>query len=275
MSEVDDLDGYWPDEGQQAERRARLENRLAAFLDQGMIPSDGGWAEVEQPHVDELYKIFQEIIDLKVARDADGDQTVQFIIANRRLHRMHAIFESNAPRWDGELSTEDTIIWMDAAARESDYAQAVAKGVAENLTNQIGYLARQIRDNRAYEAKLNEVLNQINTLSFDDAANLIVETQKIRRGDVEPTFSRHHEAMANRFPNELEDAIVKMEGLLASIDSEETPLFQQTILPQRLRMYRIFGKKYSDDPRVDNRSRELRTRGIAERKAMRLARQKA
>lgn len=47
--------------------------------------SDGGWAEVEQEHIVALANLIFAAIDYISERDADGDQTINYQLFNRRL----------------------------------------------------------------------------------------------------------------------------------------------------------------------------------------------
>jgi hypothetical protein len=60
-----------------------LQKRIEKFLSVRVNSDGGGWAPVTDEELDELYKIFQGIIDDKYQRDCDGDSPVEFILANR------------------------------------------------------------------------------------------------------------------------------------------------------------------------------------------------
>lgn len=84
------------------ESRDILLERIHSWLDQER-QSTGGWAEITDDDISELWHIIDELIHLKCQKDPDGDVPIEFTLVDRtKYERMHF----HAVPYDREVGTE-------------------------------------------------------------------------------------------------------------------------------------------------------------------------
>lgn len=82
--------------------RKQLDKKIDEFLAERR-KSDGGYPEVTDKDLEQLYDIVQGLADLKAERDCDNDQGIEFLIYSRREHeRLHYAavpYDRNRGEW--------------------------------------------------------------------------------------------------------------------------------------------------------------------------------
>ena len=260
----------FPDAALREKRRAVLLSRIDTFLSEDFVESDGGWAKVESPHISDLYDIIGEIIDLKVERDPDGDRTVELMLCNRRTHKLHSIFETNRPSFEEKLSSDETIEWLNKAQQEASYAMSVANRLSENIKFELQFAVQRVAKAREYKKTLRECEAKAAVLSLEEISNLLIAIQD--SNNISSTYSDFESAraiVAGRFPKELEAAIQEILKAMEPYTSDNGEYFGSRVRQLRVRYGKIFGRAFSNDDRVADRSKQLDLRGREERAALR------
>ena len=67
-------------------------NRLVKQFLKDRRQSNGGWAEVTDDDMRQLSQIIDLLIEAKSELDPDGDQTIEYILVNRRVERMSPFY---------------------------------------------------------------------------------------------------------------------------------------------------------------------------------------
>jgi hypothetical protein len=106
-----------------------LQKRIEKFLSVRVNSDGGGWAPVTDEELNELYKIFQGIIDDKYQRDCDGDSPVNFVLANRNKEYLPSFQPVPYGHEDFEGYFDRTMFNSGVASRafETAYSQFVAR----------------------------------------------------------------------------------------------------------------------------------------------------
>lgn len=180
---MDQMDQYieetFPDEDQRKARRAKLFERIGAFLDEGYVGmhEGDGFARITREQVQEMWGIFYEIAALKVSPDCDGDNSVEIAVAARHMGRLTYTVIPNEPTFfedDGrgkqvrrDLTADEELAHISELSR----AHTFLSGTANHLSDQIQHLVYQNVKRReqhaAFLAKVAEVQTMIETKAVD------------------------------------------------------------------------------------------------------------
>jgi hypothetical protein len=270
----DDIDELiardWPTPDQRSERRARLHTRLDTFLDT-FLEDDGSWIILEDKTVIEMYDLIREIVDLKIARDCDGDSQIEIQLGDRKVERMTTI---RIPTKDYQNITEEV---------DHDYIRDLtnavsAAGHAANSTSlELESYFRQMRSLRDYrleeERKFAEVEAILRESDYETASKAILDLMKGNghQYNDNPKVAGLHAIMNERFKTErdalIEQAIVKITPFETDND-HDWPMVRSFIADCQ----RLFSTKFGHDvPAFYDKRKDLYDKGYAARLAKRKA----
>jgi hypothetical protein len=272
MSDYDDLIAdRFPDAEKRAERRKLLHDRLDTFFDTFLEDADGSWLILDSDTIVEMYDIFREIVNLKIARDCDGDSQIEVQLGDRKVERMTTI---RVPTKDYKDITEEVdheyIRDLTNSVRMAGHASDSASLEMESYFRQM----RSLRDSRLEkERMIEEAVDIINNADFPEASTAIMTLIK-RLGISEmdgDRMSALYETMNRRFRHELEDRIYLAIKQMEPFDTDNDdgwPMVRSFIADSQ----RIFGGKFGlDVPEYYVKRRELSEKGYAARLAKRKA----
>lgn len=116
---------------------ADVVQRVSDFLLKPVHNETGGWTDVSKDDWNEVWGIFQDILDAKFERDSDGDHTIEFELCHRQNGRMDVVHVPYS------LDT-------DADMEKAVHAIRMASGIIERMSNSIGF---KIADKRRADAR--------------------------------------------------------------------------------------------------------------------------
>jgi hypothetical protein len=272
---MSDLDEYvaetFPDEGQRADRRKLLHERLDTFLED-YLENDGSWVVLPDYTLHhQFHDLFREIVDLKVARDCDGDSQFEISLNDRKRGRLTEI---RIPSMDYTDITEDV---DHDYVRDLTNAVSAAGSAANSISLELESYFRQMRSLRDQrlegERKFVEIEAILREGDYETASKAILDFMKGNghQYNDHPKVADLHAIMNERFTAErdalIEQAIVKITPFETDND-HDWPMVRSFIADCQ----RLFSTKFGHDvPAFYDKRKDLYDKGYAARLAKRKA----
>ncbi len=265
----DQLAEMYPTAEARETRRAKLFERIDAFLDAGYIESGpgGGWAPIEREQENEFREIFDEIIDLKVGRDADGDRTILAYIDNRRRGRLETIHVPYIHRGstdeDREPTHLDELEKISELQRAGRYAQSLADNIIRDAQIAVEEMVRAerivVERNAAVEAFSTRLdVDEFETFASDWFSYL--ETIKINIFEDEKIAAVQAQIVA-KYPEKLEAAIEQTIWRLSKFESDDDDGYYDLIVVPMRKNGKVFGRAFTRNPGIDAVHKPLNVKG--------------
>lgn len=224
-------------------RRESLHRMIDRFFGE-YVPADdgGGYPIVTAEHKEAIYEIFGEIIDLKFARDGDGDRGVVFAIGDRNMGRFVHHFIPFGPRLhEEEWSEKDIAEWTGQMVRTSQYMLTVANYPMIDL--QVFYESRasSIQQTIKRETSGEETFEIAAKGTFAEASAAVLKLHDEIKEPQNPIFERINAKIRSRFPEELRRTINEIDPLLMDDAVAYSDELDGTIRTKIREAGRIFG----------------------------------
>lgn len=259
--ELEAHDGFSP--GERPKRLARLLDIIEQYVSSGVIEAeDGGWAKVSAEDTRLLHAIFGEIIDLKVARDGDGDATLNVYIEDRQQGRMHIVHEPNTAYEPNNIEENTRQIGelVRAASLHSNYASDIMNKVTRIQSS----VNEDMRIERETLAKIDEFEERFKAgLSVDlmmDWHNFCRDNRK-RGNRVAENMKMVRVRNSERFPDILASQIDQIMELMSHFQTDDQDNFYTIVVEPRMRLSDVFGNAFIGA--VESRAKELNEAGRA------------
>lgn len=271
MSDYDEVEDLFPNADKRKARVEKLKKRLDAFFEDFIeSPAEGGWPIVDDATMTDIYDIFGEIIDLKMERDEDGDRAVRTYCERRKLGRLVTVMIPHSPR--GENVTEVEVLeHLNALSRALSSLQSYGETVARELEYTTRHLADEATKRARFRSEIEAFEGEIESgVVFDDFSQRWLLWLKDNENIDPDAVAAVREKLARAEPETLEGMITSFLSATQKMTNDEQGLFDVRALPVKL-----FGKQFSADPRVKERTDGLYAAGRAKREADREARRAA
>lgn len=164
------MEELFPDAEQRAERRAELHARLDLYLDNFVEAEPGNWPIVMRDDLVELHEIVGEVIDLKFARDCDGDQAVIPLFDDRTKGRMTFASVPHPPEdYDGDKAVE----YYSAMSQAIHTLSTGASSATAVLTARLSADASKRREERQAEDLITRAREHLAHREVEEAEKLM------------------------------------------------------------------------------------------------------
>jgi hypothetical protein len=268
----EELTELHPDASERAVRKEKLKARLDTFLGTFLDNPEGGWPKVDNPTIDELYLIFGEIVDLKMARDEDGDCAIRTYCEYRAQGRMVTVM---IPYSHHDENTTDIQKFehLNALSRALGSLHSYAESVARELEWKTRDIAEQAKKREEFQKKLAGFDTETSLTKIEVFADRFIDWAKDNESIDPDAVSALRDKIAVSNPEALQKAIGDFMQAAEKMTNDEQGLFDIRSRPAKL-----FGKQFSNDVRVKDRCNELiaagRTKRAADAAARRAVREK-
>lgn len=239
----DRMKATFPDADERLRRRQLLHDRLDDFLDKFIETEGDSWVVFpDHSLTHEFHDIFGEIRDLKISRDCDGDAQFEIVVSDRKKYRLVTVHAPHLPR-DETITEEVDLDYIQTVTRSVSYLNSAANSL---MTDQEAYFRRieSIRSARLdQERKIKELEEVIHSGSYQDARKLLIEVSK--KGSFEnSSIARLHDMMAQRFSDELTEALAEVMRLIEPLADDDSSEFR-AVRPILADHARVFGRHFT------------------------------
>lgn len=222
------VDERFPTPEQRAQRRAILHRELDAFLDDYVDrePGSDGYPAVTYEMLSPIYQLFQEIVDLKFARDCDGDGVIQIRLNSRYMGQMSEVYFPHGPdhrsQKGEEATVEDYIRHAADLTRKFDLAIGIGDQIRRELEVTLQYkVIGPIDAKRKFDADLAALEAEIDTaVDLPEMAYRIYSFHSGKNMDGDVVAGLYKRLAAKAPQDEYQAAQTKVRKLIAAEDWE-------------------------------------------------------